>query len=195
MNRSLRIVVADDEPHTCEYFRTILDPLGHEVVATASNGRELVEQCRQHHPDLVISDIKMPLMDGIQAAGEIYHDRPVPVILVSAFHDPQFIEQAEGDHILAYLVKPVKEADVEMAVTVAMRRFEQFQALHKEAADAKQALQDRKLIERAKGILMRRGRLDEQEAFTRLQKLARSKSRKLVEVAEMIITAEEALET
>jgi response regulator NasT len=194
MNRSLRIAIADDEPHTGDYFRAILEQQGHRVVAVASNGRQLVEQCRQQEPDLVVTDVKMPEMDGIEAASEIYRERPVPVIFVSAFHDPEFIDRAEGDHVLAYLVKPVKEADLEMAVKVAMRRFEQFQSLHKEAADAKQALEDRKLIERAKGILMKRGRLDEQEAFKNMQKLARSKSKKLVEIAQIVITAEEAFE-
>ena len=103
--------------------------LGHQVVAVAKDGRELVEQCRTAHPDLVITDIKMPDMDGIDAATQIYRNGPIPVILVSAYHDPEFIRRAEADHILAYLVKPIKQADLEPAIAIAMRRFEQFQAL------------------------------------------------------------------
>ena len=123
---------------------------------------------RATRPDLVITDIKMPDMDGIDAATQIYRERPIPVILVSAYHDPEFIRRAEADHILAYLVKPIKQADLEPAIALAMRRFEQFQALRKEAADLRQALEDRKVIERAKGILMKKAGLDEHDAFRRL---------------------------
>lgn len=192
MTRSLRIAVADDEPDMRDYFTTILPLLGHEVISVAGTGRELVELCRLAPPDLVITDIKMPDMDGLEAADRIYKQAPVPVILVSAFHDADFIRRAEADHILAYLVKPIKQADLEPAIAIAMRRFEQFQALHKEAADLKQALEDRKTIEKAKGVLMKKANLDEPAAFRRLQKLASDKNRKLVDIARVILTAEEA---
>jgi response regulator NasT len=194
MTRSLHIAVADDEPDMRDYFQKSLRRLGHTVVAVAENGRELVEQCRVLQPDLVITDIKMPDMDGIDAATQIYKDRPVPVILVSAFHDAALIERAEADHILGYLVKPIKLADLEPVISLAVRRFEQFEELRKEAADLRQALEDRKIIERAKGLLMKKAELDEQEAFRRLQKLASDKNRKLVEIAHMILIAEEALQ-
>lgn len=194
MNRVLRIAVADDELDMRDYFQKILPLLGHEVVAVASNGRELVERCRAARPDLVITDIKMPEMDGIDAANQICREEPIPIILVSAYHDADLIRRAEEDHILAYLVKPIKQADLEPAIALAMRRFEQFQSLRKEATDLRQALEDRKLIERAKGLLMTKAGLDEQDAFRRLQKLASAKNRKLVEIAQMILTAEEALQ-
>ena len=194
MSRSLKIVVADDELDMRDYFQQILPLLGHQVVGVAQNGRELVDLCAAAHPDLVITDIKMPDMDGIDAATELYRRAPVPVILVSAFHDPEFIRRAEADHILAYLVKPIKQADLEPAIGIAMRRFEQFQALRKETSDLKQALEDRKVIERAKGILMKKAGLDEHDAFRRLQKLASDKNRKLIEIAQTILTAEEAFE-
>jgi response regulator NasT len=192
MSRSLRIAVADDELDMRDYFKTILPTMGHEVVAVAENGRELVEKCREVKPDLVITDIKMPDMDGIDAASRIYRDGPVPVILVSAYHDADFIRRAEDDHILAYLVKPIKQANLEPAISIATRRFEQFQALRQEAVTLKQALEDRKLIEKAKGILMKKANLDEADAFRRLQRLASDKNRKLVDIAQMILTAEEA---
>ncbi|MFO0910685.1 MAG: response regulator [Isosphaeraceae bacterium] len=194
MTRSLRIAVADDEPDMRDWFRTILPLLGHEVVAVAEDGRDLIEKCREIHPELVITDIKMPDMDGIDAASQIYRNGPIPVILVSAYHDPELIQRAEGDHVLAFLVKPIKQADLEPAIAIATRRFEQFQALHKEAADLRQALEDRKFIERAKGLLMKKAGLDENEAFRRLQRLASDRNRKLVEVAHMILTAEEAFQ-
>ena len=192
MTRALRIAVADDERDMRDFFQTMLPLMGHEVVAVAENGRDLVDRCRETKPDLVITDIKMPDTDGIDAAVQLYRDHPVPVILVSAFHDAEFIRRAEADHILAYLVKPIKQADLEPAIAIATRRFEQFQALRKEASDMKQALEDRKLIEKAKGILMKKAELDEQDAFRRLQKLASDKNKKLVEIARMILTAEEA---
>jgi response regulator NasT len=136
----------------------------------------------------------MPDLDGIEAAIEIYRERPVPVILVSAYHDAPLIERAEADHILGYLVKPIKQADLEPVIGLAVRRFEQFQELRKEAGDLRQALEDRKVIERAKGVLMKRARLDEAEAFRRLQKLASEKSRKLVDIAQMLLVAEEAVQ-
>jgi len=194
MNPSLRIAVADDGPDMRDYFKKSLPRLGHQVVAVAQNGRELVEQCRAQRPDLVITDVKMPDMDGIDAAVQIYRDRPVPVILVSAYHAPELLARAESDHILGYLVKPIEQRDLEPVIILAMRRFEQFETLRREAADLRQALEDRKIIERAKGILMKRGSLDEQEAFRRLQKLASEESRKLIDIAHMILVAEKAVQ-
>jgi response regulator NasT len=193
MTRSLKIAVADDELDMRDYFRQFLPLLGHTVVGAAQTGRELLDLCAATSPDLVITDIKMPDMDGIDAAIQLYRQAPVPVILVSAYHDHEFIQRAEADHILAYLVKPIKQADLEPTIAIAIRRFEQFQALQKETANLKQALEDRKVIEKAKGILMKKAGLDEHDAFRRLQKLASDKNRKLIEIAHIILTAEEAL--
>jgi response regulator NasT len=191
MNTALRVIVADDEPDMLDYFQKALTRLGHKVVAAVPNGQALVEKCRALQPDLVLTDIRMPDMDGIDAAAKIYHERPVPVILVSAYSDPALIARAEADHVLGYLVKPVKQADLAPTIALALRRFEEFQTLRQEAADLRQALEDRKVIERAKGIVMKRGRLDEPEAFRRLQKLANDQSRKLADVARMVIAVEE----
>jgi response regulator NasT len=193
MNRVLRVAVADDERDMRDFFREFLPPLGHTVVGTAATGAELVALCRAERPDLVITDIKMPDMDGIDAAAAVCRLHPVPVILVSAFHERELLERAEAEHVLAYLVKPIKAADLVPAIGIALRRFEQFQALRQEAADLRQALEDRKVIERAKGVLMKRAGLDEAEAFRRMQKLASDKSRKLVDIATAILTAEEAV--
>ena len=193
MTASLRIVIADDEPRMRDYLWQSLERLGHQVVAAARTGRELIDHCSTHHPDVIISDIKMPDTDGIEAASQIYRTSAIPVILISAFHDIELIERASRNHILAYLVKPVKDIDLAPAIAVAMQRFNEFEALRKEAADAKQALDDRKVIERAKGILMQRTGLAEPDAFRRLQKLASSKSKKLVDIARSIVTAEEAV--
>jgi response regulator NasT len=195
MSQALRIVIADDEPDMREYFQQVLPRLGHTVIAAARDGRELVDLCRTTEPDLVITDIKMPDMDGIDAAVQIYRDRPIPVILVSAHQDASLIERAEMDHIMAYLVKPIRQGDLAPSIAIAVRRFEQFKTLRQEATDLRQALADRKVIERAKGIMMKKASLEEAEAFRRLQKLASEKNRKLVEIASMILTAEEAFQS
>ena len=194
MTRSLRISVADDELDMRDFFEKMLPRLGHQVISVAETGRELVEHCRSLRPDLVITDIKMPDMDGLEAAAAIYNETPVPVIVVSAFHDPEFIQRAELDHVLAYLLKPIKLADLEPSIALALRRFEQFQALHKEAADLRQALADRKIVEQAKGMLMKVANVDEKEAFRRLQSLAADKNQKLIEAARMILAVEKALQ-
>lgn len=193
MTSSLRIVIADDEPRMRDYLWQSLERLGHQVVGAARTGLELIDHCRTHQPDLILSDIKMPDMDGIEAASQVYRTDAIPVILISAFHDVELIERATRNHILAYLVKPVKDTDLAPAIAVAMQRFGEFEALRQEAADARQALEDRKVIERAKGILMKRTGLAEPDAFRRLQKLASSKSKKLVDIARSVVTAEEAV--
>src|SRR5262249_44700386 len=151
MNHSLRIVVADDEPVMCEYLERTLPVLGHEVVGVAQTGRELIDLCRRTEPDLIITDIKMPDIDGIEACITVGQMRPTPVILVSAYHDAQLLERASTDYVQAYLVKPIKQADLEATIGLAVQRFDHFRALMKEASDLRQALADRKLIERAKG--------------------------------------------
>jgi response regulator NasT len=190
MTESLKIAVADDEQDVRDYYQRVLPRLGHQLVAAVRTGRELVERCRAVRPDLIITDIKMPDMDGIDAAEEISRDGPIPVILVSAYHRPQLFERASGDHILAYLVKPTKQADLEAAIAIAMRRFGQFQALRKEAAGGRQALEGRKLIERAKGLLMKQAAVDEEEAYRRLRKMARDRNQKLAEIARVMLTGD-----
>ncbi|MCE9556407.1 MAG: response regulator [Planctomycetes bacterium] len=193
MSHSLRIAVADDEPDMRDFFERMLPLCGHQVVSVAETGRELVEHCRTLQPDLVITDIRMPDMDGIEAAQLLSRERALPIILVSAYHDPALIERAEADHVLAYLVKPISQADLAPAIAVAVRRFEEMQALRKEASDLKQALTDRKVIEQAKGLLMTVTGVDEKAAFRRLQELAAEKNQKLVEAAQAVLSLEKAL--
>jgi response regulator NasT len=189
--RSLRIAVADDEPEVREFFKEILAHQGHQVVVMAATGRQLVEQCRTSHPDLVITDIKMPDLDGVEAAALINQGRQVPVILVTGHPAVDFLARAGEGHIMAYLVKPIKPVDLQAAIALAIMRFDQFQRLTQEAASLRQALEDRKFVERAKGILMKRLRLEEPEAFRRLRKLASDQNRKVVEVARTVLAADE----
>lgn len=129
MSQSLRIAVADDEPDLLAYYQQTLTRLGHQVVAAARDGRELIERCRAVEPDLVITDIQMPDMDGLEAAAALYRERPVPIILASAHHDEALIARAEASHVLAYLVKPLRAADLPPCLAIARRRFAELQAL------------------------------------------------------------------
>ena len=194
MSAPLRIVVADDEPDMRKYFQRLLPRLGHRVVAAAATGGELIERCRDLKLDLVITDIKMPDLDGIEAAIRIYLERPVPVILVSAFHDATLIERAEADHILGYLVKPIKPTDLEPVIALTMRRFEQFQALRQKAeanfqaaAVMFQALEERKVVDHARDLLMRRDQLDFATAQRRLHDLAAAQGKSVQELAECLL--------
>lgn len=193
MTRSLKIALADDEPLVLDTMEKLLQHLGHQVLFRAESGRELVEQCNKNPPELVITDIKMPDMDGLDAAAKIYERMPTPIIMVSGYHDPEFIERAQENHVLAYLIKPVTAEHLAPAIALAWSRFDEFIAAKSEAADLRKALADRKIIERAKGLMMKHLGIEEPEAFRRLQKLACSKNQKLVDVANMIVTAAEAL--
>jgi two-component system, response regulator PdtaR len=193
MNGPLRIVAADDDPFYHDLYRKFIPQTGHELVGMADSGRALVEQCALARPDLVISDIKMEDMDGINAAREICNARPVPFILVSGYYDPELIERAQADYVLGYLIKPIRKADLETAIAIAMRRFEEFEILRMEADHYRQTLTNRKIIERAKGILMKRAGISETDAFGRLQTLAHEKNQKLVDIAQMILTTEQVM--
>lgn len=192
MAESLRIAVADDERDTREWYEEVLPLLGHQVISAASTGAELVAKCEADRPDLIITDVKMPDLDGLDAVGKICETDRLPVIVVSAHHEPELIERATERHVSAYLVKPFKQPDIEAAIAVAISRFEAFEMLHQERDTLAQALEDRKKIERAKGILMQQTGLAEPDAFRRMQKLARSQNKKLVVIAESIITANDA---
>jgi response regulator NasT len=190
-NRSLRIAVADDEPDTREFFERYLPRLGHQVVASAENGRQLVDLCRTARPDLIITDIRMPGMTGLEAVGELFREQTVPVIVVTAHADQQWVEQAQSVGAFGYLLKPITEKELAPAIGLAWRQFEMFQALRKEAADLKQALEERKLVERAKGSVVRRCSVPEAEAYRQMRKYASDRNLKLAEVARHILAAED----
>ena len=194
MTASLNIAVADDEPRMREYYGEALPRMGHRVAFLASNGAELIQGCQTSRPDLILTDIKMPDVDGIDAVIAIGKGEPIPIILVSAYHDDDLLSRAKAGHIFGFLVKPIKQDDLKAAIVIAMQRFEEFKALRNEAGELRQALEDRKVIERAKGVLMKKAGLDEEEAFKRLRRIARDGNQKLVEVARMILKAEAAFE-
>ncbi len=191
---ALRIIVAEDDSDTRSLLLRLLSRLGHEVVAAVGDGDTLVEQCLAHHPDLVISDIRMPVRDGLSAASQLCETAPVPVILLTAHMDPTLVQRACESNIMAYLVKPVKEPEVQAAIALATTRFNEFTRLRQETQDLRQALDDRKVIERAKGILMKRAALDEPSAFRRLQKLASARNMRLADLARRMCEAEKTVD-
>lgn len=190
--QSLRIVVAEDEPEVLADLQETLVEMGHEVVAAVPDGEQLVSACRELSPDLVVTDIKMPNRDGLEAARAIREIRPTPIVVVTAYHDEEFIDRALKEHVLAYLLKPINDHTLKTSIELAMQRFREFQALEAQTTDLKQALEDRKTIERAKGILMQRAELSEADAFNRLQILSSQKNKKMVEIARAIVDTEQA---
>jgi AmiR/NasT family two-component response regulator len=183
----LRVAVADDDPAILEFVRDLLEGMGHTVTASCSTGQELIDACAKSPPDLIVTDVKMPGVDGIEAATTINRRQATPVILVTSFGETELISRALRTSVLAYLIKPIKQIDLEVAVAVAMRRFREHRAVCDMAAALRQSLEERKQVERAKGVLMRRGRLGEEEAYKRLQKISKENSRKLPETARMVI--------
>lgn len=193
MSKTLRIAIADDEPRMLAFLEMALTHLGHEVVAKGGTGRELVNHCHDASPELVMTDIRMPDMDGLEAVRQIAAGQVIPVILISGFHDPDYVNGVLREHVMAYLVKPIKMQELQPAIDLVMRRFHELQVLQRQAADLQEAIDSRRTIERAKGILMKRAGFAEGDAFKRLQLLADRKKLRMSDIAEMIITSEEAL--
>jgi len=187
--KTLRIVIADNESLIRLDIREMLEDAGHEVVGEAVNGRRAVELTRQHRPDLVLMDIKMPEMDGITAAGKIYADKIAPVILLTAFSQPDIVDKAKDSGVLGYLVKPVQESQLFPAMEIALSRWQEMQGLEDELEKLKDSLETRKMVDRAKGIIMAAHKLGEQEAYRRMQQYAMQKRVPLKEVEQSIIRA------
>jgi AmiR/NasT family two-component response regulator len=190
MTQPLHITVADDERDMRDYYQRLLPRLGHCVLGAASTGQELIDLCRQQCPDLIITDIKMPQLDGIEAVQQLWRERPVPVILVSALHDEETIQRIQHGQFMGFLVKPIKQADLAPAIALALSRFEQLQRLHQELAQLRPAVEDRQLIDRATDTLMRRAGLDESNAQQRLKKMASEQNVQLVDAARLVVLAE-----
>ena len=189
----LRIVIADDEPIILLDLRQMLEELGMSVVGEASDGRQAVEKVRQLKPDLAILDIKMPEMDGIEAARQIVSQHPCAIVFLTAYAEEELVNQATAAGAYAYLLKPFRKQELAPAINVALTRFQQMQAKDKEVRELQEALETRKLIERAKGILMDRLGLSESEAFRRIHFMARNQNKTMKDIAQSIITASEIL--
>jgi len=191
----MRVLVADDDPlialGLCERLRN----LGHEPIGPATDGEQAVELARQELPDLYLFDIEMPNLDGLQAAERLAGEGlRRPVVVVTGVEDPGLIERSISTGVSAYLTKPVDTRELQAALGLAAARHAEFQELEAEVDRAQQALEDRKLVERAKGLLMSALNLSEQDAFRRLQLTARERNLRLAEVAARIVDQETLLE-
>lgn len=185
----LRVLIADDESIRLLNLAAQLRNLGCEVAGEAADGVHAVELARQVAPDLVILDIKMPHLDGIEAARRITAERPVPIILITAYGERELAEAATEAGIFGYLMKPVAEEDLRPAIVLAMARFREFHVMREDLENLKDALETRKLVEQAKGLLMQRLRLTEGEAFRRMQLQSQRENKKMADIARAIITA------
>jgi len=187
--QSLRIVIADNESIIRMDLKELLEEAGHTVVGEAADGVKAIELSRRHKPDLVIMDIKMPEMDGITAAKIISNEKLAPVLLLTAFSQKEIVEKAKDSGVLAYLVKPVKEANLFPAIEIALSRFQEFAELERELDEVKNSLETRKILDRAKGILMDTHNLSENEAYRRIQQYSMAKRKSIRDVAEAIVEA------
>ncbi len=186
---SLRIVIADDEPIIRLDLKKMLENMGHEVVGEAGDGAKAIELARQFKPNIVILDIKMPEVDGIDAAKVVTTEGVAPVLLLTAYSQKDLVDRAKDAGVFAYLVKPFKEADLPPAMAIAISRYQEFMELENEVTDLENKLETRKAVDRAKGILMDQYGLKEQEAFRRIQVQSMNTRKSMREIAEAIIIA------
>lgn len=186
-----RVVIADDESLIRMDLREMLSSLGYLVVGEAGDGASAVNLARETRPDLVIMDIKMPEMDGIAAARTLTQEKIAPVLFLTAYSQQELVDGAKDAGVVGFLVKPFRESDLRPAIEVSMQRFHEFRELEKEVSHLSDQLETRKMVDRAKGLLMDRQKLTEKEAFQRIQRLAMNARKTMREVAEAIILANE----
>jgi AmiR/NasT family two-component response regulator len=183
----MRILVAEDETIIRLDLRELLQRAGFDVCAEARDGEEAVELARSERPDIAIMDVKMPKLDGIDAARRILEERPIPIVMLTAYGQEELVSRAVEAGVFGYLVKPFREQDLLPAIQTARARHEELAALREEAESLAEALAARKAIERAKGLLMAKENLSEQEAFARLRKASQVSGRPLKVIAEAVV--------
>ena len=183
----MRVLIAEDETIIRLDVRALLERAGHEVVAEARDGQEAVALAAEHAPDLIVMDVRMPHMDGIEAAREISRARPVPIVMLTAYAEADLVARASDAGAFGYLVKPFREVDLLPVIDTARARFDELAALRAEAADLAEALASRKAVERAKGILMERDGIDEAEAFRRIRAASQKTGKPMRVVADALI--------
>jgi response regulator NasT len=187
MAQQMRLVIADDESIIRMNLKETLEGLGYLVVGEAPDGVSAINLARELRPDLVIMDIRMPKLDGIQAAKVLTEDKIAPVLLLTAFSDRELVERAREAGVVNYIVKPFRDAELLPAIEIAMARYVEFQEMDKKIDDLQETLETRKLVERAKGVLMDTQGLKEQEAFRKIQQLSMNTRKSMREIAQAIL--------
>lgn len=186
----LKIVVVDDDATIRQLLtRVLTEQLGHEVVGEAATGPDMVDAVRAAAPDLLIMDIHLPGLDGLEALRQVHQERLLPAVAITADRDQELIARALEGPVMAYLVKPFEPPQLSAALQLAWARFQDWHALHAENASLRQTLEARKAIERAKGLLMKRHQWTEAEAFRRLQRTAMNRRRSMAELAQDILNS------
>ena len=183
----MRVLIAEDETIIRLDLRALLEREGFDVCAEARDGEEAVALARSERPDVAIMDVKMPKLDGIEAARRILAESPLPIVMLTAYDQQELVSRAIEAGVFGYLVKPFREADLLPAIRTARARHEELAALREEADSLGEALAARKAIERAKGLLMAKENLSEQEAFARLRRASQLSGRPLRVVAEAVV--------
>lgn len=186
-----RIIIADDESLIRLDLREMLISLNYDVIAEVGDGRTAVDLAKKLRPDLIIMDIKMPEVDGIAAAEELTREKIAPVVLLTAYSDQALVARAREAGVVGYIVKPFRETELMPVIEVAMARFDEFTSLEQELGDLKEALESRKVVERAKGVLMEVHGLRESEAFHRIRRTSMDSRKSMKEVAEAILLTHE----
>jgi AmiR/NasT family two-component response regulator len=185
----VRVLVGEDETLIRLDLKELLQGAGFDVCAEARDGEEAVALASSARPDLAVLDVKMPKLDGIDAARQILAERPIPIVMVTAYGEAELVSRAVEAGVFGYLVKPFRETDLLPAIATARARHEELAALREEADSLSEALVARKTIERAKGLLMEKDGLSEQDAFARLRKASQVSQRPLKVVAEAVVAA------
>ncbi|NBI06155.1 ANTAR domain-containing response regulator [Senegalia massiliensis] len=182
------IVIADDEPITRMDLKEFLEEEGYNVVGQASDGFDAVELCKEYNPDLVLMDVKMPILDGMKASKVILKDNIAKsVILLTAYSGPEFIKQAKEIGVMGYIVKPINKPNLIPAIEVAIAKGREIQEIKKDIKTAKDKLEARKVIEKAKGILMETNNITEDQAYKKIKKLSMDKRCPMQDIASAII--------
>ena len=194
MNRLCKVLIADDERPVAAGLQGQLDALGYDVVAVVDDGHRAIDVCRRTLPDVVLMDIEMPGLDGLSAARQIAQDPGTPVIILTAHGHPNLIDQAVQDGVIQYLLKPVTTPALHAAIQTAVAQARELRALRENVQQLELTLRERKLIERAKGILMTRRNMSEPEAFRFLQRQSQDKRMPMAKLAESIVQADEFFE-
>ncbi|MEA1884009.1 MAG: response regulator [Thermotogota bacterium] len=193
MNQNLKILIAEDEYIVLMGLREALENSGYTVIAQATNGQQAVEFALEHKPDLLIIDINMPILDGIEAIRKINQEINIPAIITTGYNEKELIKRANDAGVFYYLVKPVDEIELKPAIEIVMSRFEEYSKLKRQLKEKEDALESRKFVERAKGILMDKNNIKEAEAMKLLQKMSTSRNKKLAEISKDIIAADKLL--
>jgi two-component system, response regulator PdtaR len=188
---SLKLVIVEDDATVRHFLKETAETLGHQVIGEAATGTDMVRTVLDTEPDVVIFDIHLPRLNGLDALRQIYQERIVAAVAITADRDQELVKRALEEHVLAYLVKPVEAHQLAPALLVARAQFAELRELTQENASLRQTLQNRKIIERAKGVLMKRNRWTEAEAFRRLQRGAMNRRTTMIELAQDVLNGVE----